>query len=156
MAFSMRSIVKRKPDTADTRVNTRALFGIIQNMGILTDSVRTGLACYLRVRLKHYGTSLLTEGVWQNMISSMLEHCCGKPYTAIGQVDVIANQGEIIYQIKNSIYYGKLSMLYVENITESVHSIYMNANISPPKPLHLKTRLNKSDVEDYFKELEII
>lgn len=154
MAFDMGCIARKSRESNDV-VNVKILFGVVNDMGILSDNVKHGLKLYLKARLKQYGINGLNKQSWQKMIYELLEYCCSKSYKKIGLVDTTANQGEIIYQLKKSLSVGKLKSLYIPDDDVTINTLYSKAKVNPPQRL-IRSNIDKAVVEAYFRELEII
>ena len=102
MSFSM-SNVKKYVKNNKPKYDTRSLFAYITRLDCVSPKVKNVLKTYLRYRLTIITASGLTVDKLDEMITELLENCCGKNIVEITPIDTEANYGEILYQLKYAI-----------------------------------------------------
>ena len=87
------------------------------------------------------------------MTQDLLEKVCMKHIQDIQYSDIELNENEILYQIKRAIHYGATRNIYYDD----ADLIYLDRSMfkegeEVDKP---RKKLNKTEVQDYFKGLMI-
>lgn len=152
MAFDMGKISARIKTTKKTEKHRAiaSLFVYIDELDNVSDRVKKILELYLSSRLKVRGSSCLTIVKLNNMITELLEKCCGKPYMQITPEDTDNNFDEILYQIKNAILNKYKFKIYSDIDKNKVSDVMKNTDDKLYKNKYNKT-ITDAELEELFK-----
>lgn len=151
MSYSLSNVKKRVTNKSDL---VKGCYGLIYSDGRLSDNVKYGLWKYVEYRLKMRNRSTFNKDVLNNMISELLEYCCNKSYLDVSGKDVLINENSLLYEIKKAIYYGATKCLYdTSNSIIDLDDVQFRENIQEPVRVSDDVRMNKEELEDYFKDL---
>lgn len=142
MAFSMQKVSKYVENNRK-KFDTRPLFAYINSLTNVSTDVKKVLSAYLRRRLKLGNIKEFTLDKFKEMLTELLEGCCGKAMFEITSNDTEANFGEILYQLKYAI-----DMKYTTHIYHNKEDISVDDLVF--KPSVFKTRTNK-ELDEFFE-----
>ena len=148
MSFSL-SQIKRKNNKSNNTV--KLCLRVIEDTDILTTNVKMALKKYVRFRFKNTHISEFNSIKFGEMVVELLSNCCDKEFENITQIDVLANEQTIIYNIKLAFEYRKLDTLYCDYTAKQ----FKSTSLSEGKK---NTHNKNNDMEEllkYFKELKI-
>ena len=148
MSFSLSQVKRRKKKSNST---AKLCFRVIENTDVLTYGVKTALKKYVRFRFKSTHISEFNSIKFGEMIVELLSNCCDKEFENITQIDVLANEQTIIFNIKLAYKYRKLDTLYCDYTAKQCKSTVCDIT---KKDTHNK-KDNIEELLKYFKELEI-
>lgn len=152
MSFSILE-VKRKSTSFKDKI--RYCYSYIKSNDILTDNVKYALDKYISFRFTKRTNSNFTSNRLKEMTEDLLSYCCNKPYVSISIQDVMANESQILYEIKRAIFYGATKCLYNPNLgTMNINETMFKQGYEQPKRLE-NIDINQQVVIDYFKDLMV-